>query len=193
MEWNALESSLEAGSIDYCGNKSWKGINTLADLEGMGKVSSCSGIHLLRNPYNQILQMKTLKAMNYRTTVTRGFSLHYQPETLAALDALSAMCPGTVAERDAVAGFRLGEPLLIMVDQAIRWAKAYRAEFDRDADYVAAPEIGGILSGIRGLLNFDGAAKWEGDNMRHDTKDNGLIETLYWKACRIAGIDGDSI
>jgi len=131
--------------------------------------------------------------MNLRTTGTQCFSLKYQPETIAALEALSAMSPGTVAERDAVEGYRKGEPLLLMVDQAIRWAKAYRAEFDRDADYTAAPEIGGILSGIRGLLNFDGAAKWESGSLRHDTKDNGLIESLYWTACRIAGIDGDSI
>jgi hypothetical protein len=126
----------------------------------------------------------------------------YQPETLAALEHLRQTCPGTVALRDAEAGFRMGEPVLLIADQCIRYAKAYKAEFDRNLgeDYVATPEFSGILSGFRGLLNFDGAAKWEASTNSDtrprnltDTKDNGLIESLYWTACEIAGIDGESI
>jgi hypothetical protein len=120
----------------------------------------------------------------------------FQPETIAALEHLRAIAPGTIALRDAEAGFLMGEPLLIIADQCIRYAKAYRAEFERNLgdDYVASPEFSSILSGFRGLLNFDGAAKWEARPRNlTDTKDNGMIENLYWTACEIAGIDGNDI
>ena len=124
----------------------------------------------------------------------------FQPETLAALEKLRATCPGKVALRDMEAGFRMGEPLLIIADQCLRYARAYRNEFERPIgeDYVAAPEFGSLLSGFRALLNFDGAAKWEASHnssvrVPTDTKDNGMIEDLYWTACEIAGIDGDSL
>jgi hypothetical protein len=126
----------------------------------------------------------------------------FQTETLAALEHLRTIAPGTVALRDAEAGFRMGEPLLIIADQCIRYAKAYRAEFERSIadDYVARPDFSGILSGFRALLNFDGAAKWEAranldtcPRNLTDTKDNGMIESLYWTACEIAGIDGNDI
>jgi hypothetical protein len=128
--------------------------------------------------------------------------ISYQAETLAALEHLRATCSGKVALRDMEAGFRMGEPLLLIADQCIRYAKAYKAEFERNLgdDYAAAPEFGSILSGFRALLNLDGAAKWEAcansatcPRNLTDTKDNGVIESLYWKACEIAGIDGDSI
>ena len=128
--------------------------------------------------------------------------INWQPETLAAIERLRAICPGTVALRDMEAGQRMAEPLLVIADQCIRYAKAYASEFDRKVgdDYVAAPEFSSILSGFRGLLNFDGAAKWEASansdtrpRSLTDTKDNGTIESLYWVACELAGIDGNSI
>ena len=124
----------------------------------------------------------------------------WQPETIAALDHLRQTSPGTVALQGAETGQRMAEPLLVMMDQAIRYAKAYRAEFDRPlaSDYTAAPELSGILSGIRGLLNFDGAALWEanansGTHRTADTKNNGMIESLFWTACDIAGLDGNDL
>jgi hypothetical protein len=125
--------------------------------------------------------------------------IKWQPETVAAMDALSKSSPGTVAERDAKAGMRMGEPYLIIVDQLIRIARNYECEFSQKigADYVAAPEFSSMLTGVRAMLNFDGAAKWEAANNSgtrgHDTKDNGMLESLYWTACEIAGLDGDAL
>lgn len=125
-------------------------------------------------------------------------AITWQPETIAALEHLRTVAPGTVALQSAETGFRLGEPVLIMMDQAIRYAKAYRAEFERPLgeDYMAAEEFRSIIAGVRALLNFDGAALWEGNansgtRRTRDTKDNGMIESLYWVACDIAGIDGN--
>jgi len=143
---------------------------------------------------------RNLPTKNKKTEIMKTYpQIAFQPETLAALEQLR---PGTVAMRDAEAGFRMGEPLLVIADQCIRYAKAYAARFDQKIgdDYVARPEFSGILSGFRGLLNFDGAAKWEaeensGNPPRNltDTKDNGMVESLFWAACEIAGIDGNDI
>jgi hypothetical protein len=124
---------------------------------------------------------------------TQYLILTWQPETLAALDKLNATCPGTVAARDMAAGFTAGEPYLIILDQAIRIAKAYHREFERPLgeDYMAEGEFRSIIAGVRAFLNFDGAAKWEAGKT-HDTKDNGAIESLYWAACELAGIDGNN-
>jgi hypothetical protein len=126
--------------------------------------------------------------------------INWQSETLAAFEHLRKTCPGTIALRDMERGFRMAEPLLVIADQCIRYAKAYRAEFEQTIgeDYVCRPEFSSLLSGFRGLLNFDGAAKWEACHnssvrIGTDTKDNGMIESLYWTACEIAGIDGNDI
>jgi len=122
------------------------------------------------------------------------FAGSYQPETQEAMRKLSAMCPRTVAESCAKWGMQNADPLLLMMDSVIRYAKAYRARFDQTMgeDHMARDEIAGILKGIRGLLNFDGGVKMEADGRTlPDSKDNGMLEDLYWKACEIAGIDGD--
>ncbi len=129
-------------------------------------------------------------------------SYSWQDETREAFEHVATTSPGKVDHRDALLSLKVADPALVMMDAAIRWAKAYRARFEQPAaaDYMAAPELSGILSGIRGLLNFDGAAKMERDTRDldapsdwTDSKENGMIEALYWKACEIAGIDGDSI
>lgn len=119
-------------------------------------------------------------------------ALQWQPETLAAIAHLETVAPRTVAARDMAAGLALGEPYLVILDQCIRIAKAYRAEFETPIgeDHMAADEIAAILAGVRAFLNFDGASKWE-TRKNHDTKDNGTLESLYWTACEIAGIDGN--
>lgn len=127
-------------------------------------------------------------------------AISYQPETLAALDKLRATSSNTIAEQSALAGFRMAEPYLVIADQLIRIAKAYKSEFDRPLgnDYMAKDEFAAMLSGLRGMLNFDGAALWEANhnsNTRRtrDTKDNQMMDTLILTACEIAGIDPNEL
>lgn len=144
--------------------------------------------------------MKTkIKSAPYVPSIA---SYSWQPETLAAFETLARQCPGTVSHRDARLSFEAADPALVMMDGAIRWIKAYKARFEQPVadDYMARREIGGILSGIRALLNFDGGAKMERDARTPgdhsdwtDSKENGMIESLYWEACRLAGLDGDSL
>lgn len=116
----------------------------------------------------------------------------YQDETLRAIAHLSRTCPGTLAEQDMHRGAADAEPVLVILDSAIRWIKAYRARFDSapGSDYMARGEIFAILSGARALLNFDGACRMEGLRGT-DSKDNGTLEALYWEACKLAGISGE--
>lgn len=119
---------------------------------------------------------------------------NYTTETLDAFSKLENTCPGTVALRDATFGMNNHEPLLVMVDSAIHYAKAYKGRFDQSIseDYMARDEFIAILKGIRAMLNFDGALKMDGAPVT-DSKDNGMIESLYWTACEIAGLDGETI
>jgi len=124
----------------------------------------------------------------------------WQPETLAALEHLRTVAPGTVALRDMERGFAFADPCLLIADQCIRYAKAYRAEFDAPLgdDSMLRDEFAGILAGFRAMLNFDGASKWEAcrnSSVRigTDMKDNGTVESLFWTACEIAGIDGNDL
>ena len=115
-----------------------------------------------------------------------------QPETTAALAHLESVCPNSRALQSAKLGALESEPILIMMDSAIRYARAYKTRFDQPIgdDYMASDEFAGILKGIRALLDFDGAVAWE-RGIATDSKDNGMIESLYWTACEIAGIDGN--
>lgn len=123
-------------------------------------------------------------------------------ETAAAFEHLATTSPRAVAARDALISIQNAEPVLVMLDAAIKWAKAYRARFERPVseDSMAAQEIGAILAGARALHNFDGAKKMERDARNldapsdwTDSKENGMLESLYWTACEIAGIDGNDL
>jgi len=90
------------------------------------------------------------------------------------------------------AATRLGlvqaEPLLIAMDGLLRYAKAYNRRFENELanDYVLGPEWLAAAKGIRGLLNGDGAVALE-RGITTDSKDNGVIEEMFWAAFGIAG------
>jgi hypothetical protein len=85
-------------------------------------------------------------------------------------------------------GLEHGEPLVIMMDALIRYAKAHEKRFESKLaeDYVLGPEWLKAASAIRQLLNGDGAVAHElGRNT--DSKDNGAVEGMFWDAMAIAG------
>jgi len=114
--------------------------------------------------------------------------MHYrlQPETSAELEKVP---PGTVASSAARLGALQGEPLLYAMDGMLRYAKAYRARFDGSAladDGVLGDEWLAAAKGIRGLCNGDGAVAMELGRTT-DSKDNGMIEAIFWHAIAAAG------
>jgi hypothetical protein len=112
-----------------------------------------------------------------------------QPETLIAMSKVPA---GTVNAESQRIGLREGEPLLYAMDGMIRYAKAYHARFESRLcdDPVLGPEFFNVISGLRALLNGDGAVAME-RRLTTDSKDNGVIESMFWTACELAGMDGN--
>jgi hypothetical protein len=117
--------------------------------------------------------------------------MRYQEETIQEIRKLT---DGTIAARSAQLGAHNDEPLLVAMDAMLRYAKAYRRHFDSNVgdDGVLGPCFVDAIKGIRGLLNGDGAVAMEKD-ITTDSKDNGVIEALYWHCCEVAGLDGDKI
>lgn len=112
-----------------------------------------------------------------------------QPETLAEIAKLT---PGTVAAASMQLGARAHEPLLEAMDAMLRYAKAYSKCYEAllGSDGFLSEPYFEVIKGLRTLLNGNGAVAME-RNITTDSKDNGVIESLYWHCCREAGIDGN--
>lgn len=114
-----------------------------------------------------------------------------QPETLAAIAKVPA---GTIAAVSMNLGVHESEPLLTAMDAMIRYAKAYRKAYETPVgeDGVLGDYFAHAISGLRKLLNGNGAVAME-RGYSTDSKDNGVIESMFWTACDIAGLDGDNL
>ena len=108
-----------------------------------------------------------------------------QPETVSAMLKLKR---GTVAESSNYLGLSNGEPLLIAMDGLLRYAKAYARQYEGELkdDCVLGPQWLEAAKAIRALLNGDGAVAME-RGITTDSKDNGVIESVFWAAMGIAG------
>lgn len=133
--------------------------------------------------------------MDMDSIENKGIKTHahvlFQAETAAALDKVPR---GTVSYRAARLGVYEAEPLLIAMDAMIAYAKAYQARFEQPVfeDGVLGDHYAAIISGLRQLLNGDGAVAMR-RGITTDSKDNGCIEQMFWDACRLAGIDGNNL
>jgi hypothetical protein len=120
------------------------------------------------------------------TTISETrISVRLQPETSKAIDKVPV---GTMAEQSMNLGLVAAEPLLLAMDGLIRYAKAYTRRFEGQLadDYVLGPEWLNAAKGIRGLLNGNGAVALE-KGISTDSKDNGVIEEMFWVALGIVG------
>lgn len=101
----------------------------------------------------------------------------YQPETLKASQSLTKMARGTVAEDMHIKGMGRHEPLIVLLDALIAYAKRHEAKFGSKLaeDYLFGPEWKNAAEGVRALLNGDGDF------------DGGACEDMFWKAFEIAG------
>lgn len=127
------------------------------------------------------------KQFEYEARSGKGPML--QPQTVTEIAKLT---PGTVAEASMTLGVREHEPLLIAMDAMLRYAVAYEKAYESKlgTDGVLGDEWFSAVAGIRGLLNGQGAVAMERD-ISTDSKDNGVIESIYWLACAATGIDGE--
>lgn len=85
-------------------------------------------------------------------------------------------------------GSSRGEPLIVMMDALLRYAKAYQKRYDETVsnDHALGPVWLDALDSVRALLNGDGAVAME-NGYTTDSKSNGALESLYHVAIEAAG------
>ena len=107
----------------------------------------------------------------------------YQPETT-----LNPPDKGTVAGQSHSIGLRHHEPIIVMLDCLIRYAKAHAGKYGSplSEDHVLGDAWLDTIKALHGLLDGDGAIAME-MNRSTDSKCNGACEALYWQAIKIAG------
>lgn len=114
-------------------------------------------------------------------------SARYQftPETVSAANKLPV---GTLSEHSHKYGMEQGEPLIVMMDCLLKYARTYRQRFEGPLadDYVLGVHWKEAASAIRGLLNGDGQVAMA-KQITTDSKDNGCIEQLFWDCLKEAG------
>src|SRR5262245_26111744 len=111
----------------------------------------------------------------------------YQSETYREYERVPS---GTVSRESAALGMNEREPLIVAFDALLRYAKAYRRTYEAplaDDGVLGGPWLDAAKS-LRALLNGDGAVAME-RGITTDSKDNGMLESLFWKALDIAGFE----
>ena len=110
-----------------------------------------------------------------------------QRETSAALAKVPA---GTVSAQSVRLGVYEGEPLLVIADALLSYAKAYRGRFEGpiSEDHVGAEAFADMLRGVKTFLDFDGGVAMR-RGITTDSKDNGAMFDIIEATCIAAGID----
>jgi hypothetical protein len=130
--------------------------------------------------------MKTYIAYNY----------DYQPETVGAF---ARVPERTLAQETHSIGMNGTEPLIVILDSLIRYAKAHEASMGSklSEDYFLGPCFLSALTSTRELLNGNGAIANEISAITNkpcrDSKDNGACEAMFWDAMSISGFKENDI
>lgn len=115
-----------------------------------------------------------------------------QRETVEALNKIPSGC---VNQRSARLGLFEGEPLLVIADALLSYAKAYKVRFDGDSignDVYAAEPFGQLLSGCKALLDMDGGVALR-RGITTDSKDNASICDILEAASKSAGLNWEDV
>lgn len=110
-----------------------------------------------------------------------------QPETIAALDKVPH---GTVSRQSMQLGLDNGEPLLVIADALLSYAKSYKTRFDSpiSSDGVGAEAFADMLRGVKTFLDYDGGVALR-RGITTDSKDNAAMFDIIEATCKAAGID----
>ena len=125
-----------------------------------------------------------------------AYNYDYQHETVKAY---AKVPERTVAHQTHSIGMNGSEPLIVILDSLIRYAKAHQASMGSklSEDYYLGPCFLSALTSTRELMNGNGAVANEisaktGKPCR-DSKDNGACEAMFWDAMNIAGFTEEDI
>ncbi len=110
-----------------------------------------------------------------------------QKETVAAMAKVPASCVNAQSQR---LGLFEGEPVLVIADALLSYAKAYKARFECNvsSDHVMAEPFAQMLAGVKTMLDYDGAVAMR-RGITTDSKDNGAMFDVIEATCNVAGID----
>lgn len=116
---------------------------------------------------------------------------NYTPETVAATNKIN---PDVIEGASQRMGVNEGEPIIIMLDALLKYAKAYKALFEADLadDRALWDHWFDAIKGVRRLLNGDGAIAMQ-KGITTDSKSNGACEDVFWKALEAAGYKGKDL
>lgn len=99
------------------------------------------------------------------------------------------LTPGTLAATEQLRGMVSCEPLIVIFDSFLRYAKAYRKTGDCEplaTDYVLGVAFRDAMKAAHALLDGQGALANE-KGWSTDSKCNGAVESIYWAAVKAAG------
>ena len=115
----------------------------------------------------------------------------WQSETVGRMESVPANVVSGNAHR---IGMGATEPIIMILDALIRYAKAHEKRFESKLaqDYVLGVEWLAMAKGARALLNGDGAVAHE-RGLNTDSKDNGACEAMFWDALEIAGFGQEDL
>jgi hypothetical protein len=115
----------------------------------------------------------------------------YQPETIAQAEKVPANVVDGQSHR---IGYNNAEPLIVMMDSLIRYARAHEKRFGSklSGDYVLGPEWANAAKAVRALMIGDGAVAHETERST-DSKSNGAVEGMFWDAVKIAGFTEEDL
>lgn len=145
---------------------------------------------------------KASKVKPLRNVIQQRMEQHEQPiggcdfrYTMATIDEARKLKSGTISQAAHFMGMRQGEPLIVMMDCLLQYALVYRNRFDGPLaqDYVLGDYWLEAAKAIRGLLNGDGVIAMQHGviamqrGITTDSKDNGCLESVFWKAMEVAG------
>lgn len=105
-------------------------------------------------------------------------------------DALAKVPAGTVSAQSSRLGVYEGEPLLVIADALLSYAKAYRARFECpiNDDGVGAEAFANMVRGVKTFLDYDGGVAMR-RGITTDSKDNGAMSDIIEAICAASGID----
>jgi hypothetical protein len=112
-----------------------------------------------------------------------------------SVEALAKVPAGCVNARSARLGVYEGEPLLVIADALLSYAKSYKARFEGDEignDHFACEPFKDMLRGCRAMLDMDGGVALR-RGITTDSKDNGSICDILDAAAKVAGINSEDL
>jgi len=119
--------------------------------------------------------------------------MQYQEETIQAYRKLTE---GTQAWENHQHGLMWEEPCIVLIDSLLKYARAYRKRYGRPLrDEAQLKEIWlKVAVNVRRLFEYQGAVSMEWSiNTGADSKDNGCLEEVFWRAMEEAGLTEDDI